>query len=283
MSIETSTLRVRKNSGELVPFEVDKLRAALRRSGASEPHINQVIQQVRASLYDGMPTKKIYQLAYSALRKLSDHSASRYRLKKAMMQLGPSGYPFEHFIGKLLESDGYEVKTGQIIQGNCVKHEVDVVASKANKLIMIECKFHRSEGAKSDVKISLYVRSRFTDIEKKLEQSDTHQGISFTPMLVTNTRFTEDAIQFGTCAGMKLVSWDYPAGNGLKERIDRAGLHPITVLKTLKIKETEQLLNQGIVLCKQIRRDSPAVLDLDLAPSRLRKLVREAELVSETR
>jgi hypothetical protein len=70
--------------------------------------------------------------------------------------------------------------------------------------------------------------------------------------LVTNTRFTEDALKFGTCCGLYLVSWDYPKGNGLKDRIDRLGLYPITVSTLLTNREKAFLLNREIVLCREL-------------------------------
>jgi Holliday junction resolvase-like predicted endonuclease len=281
MPTNSSKPQVRKNDGELVPFDAKKLSEALRRSGASEENIRIVDAQVAKVLYDGITTRKIYQLAYSILRKVSDHSAGRFRLKKALLKLGPSGYPFEHFVAKLFEAEGYTTQTGQIIEGKCVKHEVDVVAKKENKVVMVECKFHRSEGAKSDVKISLYVRSRFTDILNKRQELISNQNIHFQPMLITNTRFTEDAIQYGSCSGMKLISWDYPAGNALKEWIDRAKLFPITVLKSLTQKEIEYLLNQGIVLCSQIIQDTDSLVALNIPASRLKSLIKEAKALTE--
>lgn len=275
MPASPNILKVKKNDGTLVPYDENKLIEALRRSGASAQHIKLVNQKVSKEIYDGIPTKKIFTLAYSILRNLSDHSAGRYRLKKALMQIGPSGYPFEHFVAKLLESDGYATKTGQIINGKCVKHEVDVVAEKENKLVMAECKFHRSEGTKSDVKISLYVRSRFTDIENQLRSDEQNEDLIFQPMLVTNTRFTNDAIQFGKCSGMKLISWDYPQGRSLKDWIDKAALFPITVLKGLTRLEVESLLGQGIVLCRQLPDHQEILKDLGMTTNRLNKLNKE--------
>jgi len=275
MSEQANCLKVRKNDGTLVPYDENKLIEALRRSGASTQHIEQVNQKVNKEIYDGIPTRKIFKLAYSILRNLSDHSAGRYKLKKALMKIGPSGYPFEHFVAKLLETDGYDTKTGQIIHGKCVKHEVDVVAKKEDKLVMAECKFHRSEGAKSDVKISLYVRSRFTDIENQLRSEVQNKNLIFQPMLVTNTRFTDDAINFGKCSGMRLISWDYPEGRSLKDWIDKAGLFPITVLKTITKAETESLLSEGIVLCRQLKDNTELLTSLGMTNSRLNKLDKE--------
>ena len=270
-------IKVRKNTGELVTFDAHKLAEALRRSGAGEEDIEKVIQQVKSSIYEGITTKKIYQLAYNQLRKLSNRSAGRYKLKKALLEMGPTGFPFELFVGKLIETEGFSVKTGQLIRGRCVQHEVDVVGIKPGEILMAECKFHQSEGVKSDVKISLYVHSRFDDIKFRYEDEHLNQHSRFIPMLVTNTRFTEDARQYGECAGLRLMSRDYPAGHSLKDLIDRTGLYPITVLKSLNKQEAVALMEKGIVLCKEIV-DQPEMLNMLRLPyRRFNNVVQEAQ------
>ena len=49
---------------------------------------------------DGMTTHMIYQWVYNYLREHTDSLAARYKLKKAFMELGPSGYPFEQLVSK---------------------------------------------------------------------------------------------------------------------------------------------------------------------------------------
>ncbi|MGS0527278.1 hypothetical protein ACU8V7_21050 [Zobellia nedashkovskayae] len=44
--------------------------------------------------------------------------------------MGPTGFPFERFIGALLTYSGYETKVGIVMDGICVTHEIDVVAEK---------------------------------------------------------------------------------------------------------------------------------------------------------
>jgi len=282
MAEAKSVIQVRKNNGELVPFEIIKLKEALRRSGAAEIEIEAIALQVQSSLYEGIKTKKIFELAYSLLGKLSNRSAGRFKLKRALFELGPSGFPFEQFVGKIIENEGYTVQTGQFIQGRCVRHEVDVVASKPGKVIMAECKFHQSEGIKSDVKISLYVHSRFQDIGYKIQEDSSYKNVHFQPMLVTNTRFTDDAVQFAECSGLKLLSWDYPSGNGLKDKIDRLHFYPVTVLKSLNRQEVLGLLDKGIVLCSDIVKH-PELLDgLHVPDQRIKTIRQEAQtLVSE--
>jgi Holliday junction resolvase-like predicted endonuclease len=267
MPSSENTIKVRKNTGELVDFDEEKLREALSRSGATRDDINEVISQVKSRLYEGITTHKIYQIAYGILKKTSKRTAGRYRLKKAMLELGPTGYPFEHFVAKLLHFQGYEVQVGQIVQGRCVSHEIDVTAKKPGRQLMVECKYHSDKSAKSDVKVPLYIHSRFLDVVDSWKKIQQNQKISFEGMVVTNSRFTEDAFQYGTCAGLSMVSWDQPEGDSLKDWIDRAGFHPVTVLQSLKKDEKQELLTRKIVLCRDLA-ENPQILQEIVYPSK---------------
>jgi len=254
------SINIIKHSGDVVPFNVDKLKNSLRRTKASEEIIQQIIAQIESTIYEGITTKKIYQMAFKMLKDKSRVSASKYKLKKALMELGPSGFPFEKLVGKLLSHEGFETKVGIIVQGNCVQHEVDVIAQKDNTHYMIECKYHSDQGRFCNVKIPLYIHSRFLDIEKKWKHQKGHETKFHQGGVYTNTRFTTDAIQYGKCVGLLMTSWDYPYGNGLKDRIDKSGLHPLTALTTLTKNEKAKLLDKGIVLCKELH-ENPIILD----------------------
>lgn len=276
-----NSIFITKRNGEKVPFNVQKLIDSLDRSGASEEDIEQVTKEVGKNLAEGMSTHKVYRLAYAILRKKSNRVAGTYRLKKAIFELGPTGFPFEQFVGELLKNQGYKIEVGKIVQGHCVQHEVDVIAEKDNQKFMIECKFHSDPSKKCDVKVSLYIHSRFLDIEKEWKKQDSehlrfHQG-----WIVTNTRFTEDAIQFGKCAGLKLISWDYPAKGSLKERIDMSGLHPITALQSITKKEKQELLQLNLVLCRDLQQKN--LLQIGINSNRVNKIMKEVrELVGIT-
>src|SRR3546814_107902 len=125
------------------------------------------------------------------LKDKSRVSASKYKLKKALMELGPSGFPFEKLVGKLLAHEGFDAKVGVIVKGNCVQHEVDVVAQKDNDHYMIECKYHSDQGRFCNVKIPLYIHSRFLDVEKQWLQLKGHEAKFHKGGLYTNTRSEE--------------------------------------------------------------------------------------------
>ena len=216
----SQNITITKMSGETAFFVESKLRNSLERSGAEGKVVQEVIDGINAILYQGMTTKEIYRLAFKKLKNKSRTHASKYKLKKAIMELGPSGFPFEKFIGKILDHEGFETQVGVIVQGKCVQHEVDVIAQKDNNHNMIECKFHSDQRRFCNVKIPLYIQSRFLDVMAKWEKQKGHETKFHQGWVATNTRFTTDAIQYAECSGLKLLSWDYPANNSLKSRID---------------------------------------------------------------
>lgn len=273
---ESPIVHITKSSGEQVPFDVARLRRSLERSRAEPKTINEVIEAISSIVHQGMTTKQIYRKAFALLRKGSSSTAARYKLKNAIMELGPAGFAFEKFVAALLKEEGYRTHTGEIVQGACITHEVDVIAERDQLRCMIECKFHSSKGKYSDVKIPLYIRSRFVDVEQAWKQDPLHQGKRFEGWVVTNTRFTSDAVQYGQCVGLTLIGWDSPKKESLNERIDRAGLHPITSLTTITIAEKKQLLSQDVVLSHELCQ-RPQLLDMDgISKNRKKRILQEA-------
>lgn len=276
MDKDTIKIQVLKNSGELVEFDLTKLKSALIRSGAKQYEIDGIVKEISNKLYDGITTRKIYQIAYAVLRKKSHNVAGRYRLKKAVLDLGPSGYPFEKFVGRLLAYKGYQVDVGQIIQGKCVTHEVDVIAKSDHTHIYIECKFHK-DSKKNDVKIPMYIKSRFDDVRDQLKTKPENRTLEVKGMLVTNTRFSKDAENFGRCAGLTLIGWDYPQKGNLRDWIDQAGYHPITSLSSLKKRHKEKLLEKDVILCREIDANKELLADLGLREIEIIKILKEAK------
>jgi len=278
MNQNTINIQVIKHSGEKVPFDTEKLKSALTRSGVLPHEIDHVILEISKKLYNGISTRKIYQIAYSVIRKKSHNAAGRYRLKKAVLDLGPSGYPFEKFVGRLMAFKGYQTEVSKIIQGKCVTHEVDVIAKKENEHFYIECKFHKDRG-KNDVKIPMYIKSRFDDIRNNLGELKENKEVAIKGMLITNTRFTTDAQDFGKCSGLTLIGWDYPHHNNLRDWIDQAGFHPITSLASLTKKMAQALLEKDVILCCEIEQKQDVLKSLGLRPNEIHKTIREAHEV----
>lgn len=266
-----------KASGEREPFSEEKLRSSLEKSRASADLIAQTLQHIKKELKDGMRTADIYRHAFSLLRKHYPLSAACYSLKKAIMELGPTGFPFERFVGELLRAQGFSVQVGKVHRGLCVSHEIDVAAEKDNRHIMVECKFHNEQGLKSDVKVALYVQARFEDIEKQWRLKPGHGEKFHEAWLVTNTKLTSDAIKYAACVKMKAIGWNYPAQGSLQNLIEKSGLHPLTCLTTLSRFQKRQLLDQGLILCRDISRSENALKSIGINKSKMGQIVEEID------
>ncbi len=278
-------VNVIKKSGESILFDPEKLKQSLEKSGAGVSDIELILGKIENELFDGITTGKIYRSAYASLKKISSGAAGRYRLKEAIMELGPTGFPFEKFVGELLKYQGYQVQTGVIVRGKCVSHEVDVIARKDNKVLMLECKFHATPGKKSDVKISLYINSRFEDIKNRMkeERGDNGKILGFRGGLVTNTKFTKDANDYGICAGLKMISWDYPSNGSLRRRIDISGLFPITCLYSLKKAEKKHLIERNVVMCKELCENESLIKDLGITQNRFNRIRNEVRAICNSK
>jgi hypothetical protein len=268
-----------KADGAREVFDRAKLESSLIRTGADNETMKRIADHIEAELSDGLTTSQIYSHAFDLLAKHSRPAAHKYSLRRAILELGPAGYPFEKFVADLFKARGYEAVTDQTVRGRCVEHEVDVVAWKGNELIMVEAKFHNELGIKSDLKVALYVKARTDDLS--LSQFDfggkirkLTQGI-----LVTNTKFTEKAIDYAACEGLRLVGWNYPAQGNLEHMIEDAGLHPVTSIPNLSESNRRILIANGLVLCKDVLTKKDSLVGFGIPSDTATAIAADAELI----
>lgn len=275
--MNTEPIYVLKANGDRELFDVKKLEYSLKRAGASSRSAEQTIEHVSKSLTPEITTHDIYKHAFELLHKEEKPVAFKYSLKRAIMELGPSGFPFEDFVAEILRQKGFQAETGKIIRGFCVEHEIDVVAWNNEKLIMVEAKFHNELGVKSDLKVALYVKARFDDLSKMTFKYGRERKLD-EGWLVTNTKFTSTAIEYGSCqGGMKMIGWNYPPVGNLHDMIIEAKLHPLTCLTTMTGREKKLLLDRGVVLCKTIADNPDLLFAVGLNDSKSKKVIEEIQ------
>ncbi len=262
---------VTKSTGEVQRFDEQKLRRSLRRSGARKSEVDRVVAVIYDKIGDEISTRQLFRFAFGQLRKSPPGCAARYSLHRSIMDLGPTGFPFERFVGAVFEQLGHSVEVGVHMQGQFVKHEIDIVTAGEAGVHYMECKFHSAKGTKSDIKVALYLYARSLDLRAHTEYDDF--------WLITNTRFTSDAERYGTGVGMKLCSWDYPKRGNLRQLIEESGLHPLTCMTTLRSAEKKQLLKQGIVLCRELSTRPQLLAPLKLSRTRQKKVHAEAQSI----
>ncbi len=268
---------VTKADGDVEPFDPAKLEHSLARAGASSIMRDRVLNEIVQGLHPGITTQEIYSHAFELLKHHEDAPvAARYSMKRAIFALGPSGFPFEQFLGAILRGHGWRVTTDVMLVGRCAPHEVDVVAEKDGKRVGIEAKFHNEPGGKTDIKDALYVHARYEDLARApLASSRVDEG-----WLVTNTVFTKNAIRYAQCSNLTLLGWDYPRTRGLVNLIEEGRVHPLTALTTLTDAEKHRLLDNKIVLCKEI--STPHLLkENGIQPDKIPLIVEEAKRLCE--
>lgn len=275
-------MKVVKYSGDTVDFNSDKLLKSLLKAGANPEQAQQIISTINTRLFDGMATKQIYKMAFALLKKNSNAHAARYNLREAIRMLGPAGFYFEKYIARLFESEGYLTKSNLVLQGKCVTHEIDVLIQKDSEMGMVECKFHAGREVASDVKVPMYILSRFNDLKTSSHPFFDSKRPLNSCWIVTNNRFTSDAITFAHCSGLQLLSWNYPENNSLKSKTDQNKLYPITCLTTLSLAEKERLLKEDLILVIDVLNSSSVLNTIGLSPNRIQNVLKEARELCNT-
>lgn len=250
-------------------FSEEKVLQSMKRAGIPKDIEGKVLSHIKEKLFEGITTSEIHNHIREFLHTSSQPSlVIKYDLKRSIMALGPTGYPFEDYVAKLLEHQGYKAKTRTVVRGKCVSHEIDVIAEKDNKITMVEAKFHNSLGVDTDVHVALYTQARFEDAKEKNNFDNV--------MLITNTRITTDAVAYGECMNMKVVGWSYPENNSLRDWVENMSLYPITALTAISNSQKAQLLQHDVVLCQQLCKNDKILDILNLSKKRKEDVLAEA-------
>lgn len=266
-----------KADGTSETFDPARLAVSLERSGAGTHTAERIARAITESVIPGASSKEIYTRAFTLLRKETRPIAARYALRRALLELGPTGHPFEDFISHLFRAEGWQVDTRKIIRGKCVAHEVDLYASHPgqNEYLAAELKYHNDPGYKTDLKVALYVKSRFDDIfacDESARSCPIDRGL-----LVTNTKFTSEAITYAECSGVELLGWGYPFNDTLFMRMSRAKVYPITALTGLSHAEKRILIEQNVIAVDEVLKNRRFLDILHLSTERVGDLLAEAD------
>jgi Holliday junction resolvase len=266
-----SDIQILKSNGVVELFDENKLVHSLEKSKASQEEIDFVLKTVREKLKPNITTEDLYAIAYKTLNNLQKHNpnAIRYALKRSVMNLGPTGFPFERFLARIFEEMGYTCITGITLQGHCIEHEIDVFAYNDTEAICIEAKFHNEPHLKSDTKVALYVKARFDDLIGQKVKIGQKEHLITNGMLITNTNFTDTAHQYVDCVGtFELLSWSKPKNKNLLTYIETCNLYPITVVPGLHKKEFQYLIDSNILTCRDLQNNISILDSLKMRQSR---------------
>jgi hypothetical protein len=226
--------------------------------GASTQAANDIADRVERNLYEGISTRQILQLIFSFMRKYKPDVKYLFDLKRGLSLMEPKP-EFEMFIQVLLANSGYDVEPNSFLKGKCGEHEVDAIAKKDGVTYFVEVKHHFSYHALTGLDESRIAQAILEDVNDGYLLGMTDLKID-RAMIVTNTRYSEHAIQYGSCKGILQIGWSSPQTLGIKDMVQNGRLHPLSCLRGLKDETRMRLVNAGIVLIKQLLDEDGASL-----------------------
>ena len=271
-------LYVINSRGEREPFSVGKVYRGLRKSGVEKELAKKITKIIQKEAFPGIRTSEIAKRIGKFLFKEFPREAIKFNLKEGMLKLGPTGFLFEKYIGEIFSDLGYKVKLNLKLQGaSSARYEIDFLAKKPLapfggkrcEVYLGECKYHRQVGGRVDLGIALMNYSRYLDLKKPLMKT----------IIVTNTKFTSQAIKYSEYQGVSLLGWRYPKKRGLETLIAKRNLYPITILPSLKPELKNIFVQDGKILARDILKISPQKFSKKhkIPLWKLQKLIKEAE------
>lgn len=187
------------------------------------------------------------------------------------MRLGPEGFLFENYVGKILDFHGFKIiGIRNKVKGSCTTHEIDLIANSEGKKLMIECKHSSSRGSFIGLKVALYIHARFLDASPNFDGE----------VIVCNSKISQNAKKYSNCVGQMVFSWRYPPKNSLEKIIEESKLYPITILN-LKPNEKEKFFKNNMILAKDLLTQNENILvrKTGIPIKRIRNLIQLTEKI----
>lgn len=269
-----------KSTGEKESFEREKFCDSLRRAGAPHDLTEEVCTRVEQEVLPGMSTTQIFRKASKYLMRKNLPAGIRYNVKRGLELLGPAGFLFEQFVEVLMRSEGYEnTARDQMIRGECVEHEVDVVAEKNGERYIVEVKYHNQTSIKSPIEVVMYADARREDIARA--EAKQGRNVKHHLLLVTNTRFSANAVAYARCRGIALLGWQYPRERCLEDIIREHMLYPTTVLPSVDRGAREAFARHDMMLVRDLAPHSveDVVRKFGIDERRARGIIKEAHVL----
>ncbi|HJV32453.1 MAG TPA: ATP cone domain-containing protein [Patescibacteria group bacterium] len=244
-----------KSTGQTENFNKEKLRGGLRRAGVPEHLVDRVSNAVEERVKNGTTTGQIAKLVNEQLRRESRAHSYRYTLREGLLKLGPAGFQFEKYVGSILNAYGYETSYPEELHGACVDHEVDIMAKKDGKTVMIEAKFRNDFDYFVKLRDVMAAWTRFQDLNDgaKLGKCPKFDSV----WIVTNGKISSRSMKFGACKGIRLLGWNYPKDESFAHFVDHTALYPVTVIPELGAKELANLSDRNLMLCRDLAVRTP--------------------------
>ena len=243
-------MKVKKKTGTAEMFNSKKLCDSMTMVGASNHLAKQICGIVQESVDSGTSSEQIFETTSRYLAEYNPGMAALYRLERGLAALGPSGFIFEQYVEAIMKVMGYRTETNVYLDGEAVTHEIDVWAEKGNTVFIVEAKYRNDFKTKTHINQIMYADSRLEDIRRRAVRNGDHR--EYYMWVITNTRFTDNAINYIRYRDIQLLGWDYPKYINLMKIVYEKKLYPVTVLPSINNKIMQHFSNEHIILVRQL-------------------------------
>jgi len=279
------TLYITNSRGEKEAFSFNKVYNSARRVGASSSLAEEIATIIKKEAYSGIKTLDIFKKVKRLLAKKNHKSALKFSLKEGMRKLGPTGFPFEKYIGEIFKKLGFNVQINQYPPGYCISsHEIDFIARKGNLIYIGECKYRNIAGERVHLRDALANFARYVDVLNGPHfQSKKYQNLKIKTIMVTNSKFTSRTKEYSFCMGVELLGWNWPRNRGLERLIEGESLYPVTVLPSLKRPLKDILVSKRMMLVQDVLKIDPQKFSkkFKIPTKHFYPLIEEARILSE--
>ncbi len=220
------------------------------RMGASRVEAEEIVEKIENRIYDGISTAKVLQMIFHFIHRFNPRASRLYDLRRGLSLMN-SKPEFEKFVQILLSNAGFEVDPNKILRGKCIEHEVDAIARKDGIIYFVEAKHHYNYHAFTGLDESRIARALLEDVTEGFSLGLTDLKID-RAMIVTNTKYSEQALQYGSCRNILQIGWSTPANLGLRDLIREKKLYPLSCIRGLKADTRMKLVDSDVVLLNQL-------------------------------
>jgi len=279
------SLYVINSRGDKELFSLQKVCRSARWAGASQELSRKIAKVIEKEAYPGIRTSEIFQKVKKLLHQKTPGAALRFNLKEGMRKLGPTGFPFEKFIGGIFRKLGFKVRINQHLPGSCLRdYEIDFLAEKGNLIYVGECKYRNFAGERVHSKDALATYARFLDIlNGSFFKIKKYKDFKIKTILVTNTKFTNRAKNYSNCVGVETLGWKIPRNKGLEYLIEKEKLYPVTILPSLNKYLRDVFVSEKIMLVEDVLKVDPQKFSkrFKISVKYLYPLIKEAKTLLE--
>jgi hypothetical protein len=251
-------MNVRKFDGSRQQFDRNRIIQTCLRNGASEETANSIAETIEKNLYEGITTQEILEFIWKHLGRHHPESRARNDLRLALGLLRPKP-DFENYAALILQKLGYVVQSNQVLRGKCIEHEIDAIAQKEGRTFYVEIKHHNRTHTYTPLDVPMKVWATLQDLAEGRKLG--YHTVEFTnSLIICNTKFTNHARTYSDCVGIDQLGWKSPAPNGFEAIIERNGLYPITLLKEIDRRLQRLLVENRILLLRQLIENDAKIL-----------------------